>query len=206
MPKVKDIDKIRERKKGRKKVLRSVIASEKPEVGTIELRQFKRSDKLIGCNEALELYFKPAEGDYFRVVHNPPEVNDQLVQSEQHFEGLAPTMTDIPDTIAPDSNLDDQFDHIADWSLSFNIDEHLLAKNYWAGYDRRRNEAQKQKYVTRKGDVIALYRFTPRAGYIQRKPDDDGHVVLVEFDDFVLEDYRVKEFVLQPLTVYKNEQ
>lgn len=205
MLKVKDKTKLRERKKQRKKALRSFIATAAPEVETIEIRQFKRSEKLIGCNDALELYFIPAEGDYFRVVHNPPEVNDQLVQSEQHFEGLAPTMTDIPETIAPGSNMEDQFNHIADWALSFNIDEHQLAGNYWAGYDRRKNEAQKQKYVTRKGDVIALYRFTPRAGYIQRKPDDDGHVVLVEFDDFVLEDYRVKEFELKPLTAYKNE-
>ena len=76
----------------------------------------------------------------------------------------------------------------------------------WQGYDKRKTETQKQNYVTRKGDVMALYHFTPRAGFIQRQPDDDGHVVLVEFDDFVLEDYRVKEFVLRPLTYYRNEQ
>ncbi len=203
MLKEKDKSKLRERKKQRKKAFRSVIASE---VGSVELCQFKRADKLVGCNEAIEQKFEPAEGDYFRVVHNPPDQNDQLVQSEQEFEGLVPSMTNIPDTIAPGSTLEEQFEHIADWSLSFNIDASLLAGNYWGGYNRRKNENQKKNYVTRKGDVMALYRFTPRAGYIQREPDDNGHVVLVEFDDFVLEDYRVKEFGLPPLTAYKNEQ
>jgi len=206
MPKEKNKSKLRERKKQRKKTLRSIIASEASEVGSIELYQFKRFDKLVGCNEAIEQKFVPAEGDYFRVVHNPPELNDQLVQSEQEFEGLAPSMTNIPDTIAPGSTLEEQFEHIVDWSLSFNIDASLLAENYWDGYNKRKNENQKKNYVARKGDVMALYRFTPRAGYIQREPDDDGHVVLVEFDDFVLEDYRVKEFGLPPLTAYKNEQ
>ena len=95
MPKKKDISKIRERKKQRKIALRSVITSAMPDVGTIELRKFKRSDKFVGCNDALELCFKPAEGNYFRVVHNPPVLNDQLVQSEQIFEGLTPSMARI---------------------------------------------------------------------------------------------------------------
>lgn len=206
MPKKKDISKIRERKKQRKIALRSVITSAMPDVGTIELRKFKRSDKFVGCNDALELCFKPAEGNYFRVVHNPPVLNDQLVQSEQIFEGLTPSMANLPEVIAVGSSLEDQFDHIADWSLSFNISDEQLAEMYWGGYDKRKTETQKQNYVTRKGDVMALYHFTPRAGFIQRQPDDDGHVVLVEFDDFVLEDYRVKEFVLRPLTYYRNEQ
>lgn len=169
-------------------------------------RVFKRSGKFVGCNEALDQLFVPAEGEYYRVVHNPPEFNDQLVQSEQQFDGLAQSMPDIPDTIAPGSSIDEQFEHIADWSLSFNINDSMLARNYWKGYGKRKNETQKRNYVTRKGSVMALYRFTPLAGVIQRKPDDDGHVVLVEYEGFSLEDYRVKEFGLQPLTDYRNEK
>lgn len=206
MSKPKNIIKIRERKRQRKKINRSLLAESLQPSGPVTPRQFKRSDKLVGCNDALERFFMPAEGDYYRVVHNPPELNDQLVQSEQQFEGLAPSMNNLPDTIAVGSDMEDQFEHIADWSLSFNIDAYMLAENYWEGYNRRRNETQKNNYVTRKGDVMALYRFTPTAGYIQRKPDENGHVVLVEYDDFVLENYRVTEFGLRPLTDYRNEQ
>lgn len=169
------------------------------------LGRFKRANKLVGCNDAIETYFVPAEGNYYRIVHRPPQHNDELVQSEQVFEGLAPSMSDIPETIAPNSSIEDQLEHIANWALSFNVDEVSLANMYWKGYRLRKTEKQKRNYVTRKGDVIALYHLKPEAGVIQRNPDSDGHVVLVEYEDFVLEDYRIKEFGFKPLTDYRHE-
>lgn len=192
--------------KHKKKKQQDAQGNAKKESNVTVTHTFKRYDKFVGCNEALDKLFVPANGDYYRIVHNPPQLNDQLVQSEQHYEGLAPSMPNLPDTIEPGSSVEDQFEHIADWSLSFSNDDKLLANVYWAGYDKRKNETKKKDYVTRKGDVMALYHFTPAAGVIQREPDEDGHVILVEYDNFVLENYRVIDFGLKPLTDYRDEE
>lgn len=198
------LQELKKRRKKKKQRKAQENASMESNLGVPHI--FKRYDKFVGCNEALDKLFVPAEGDYYRIIHNPPQLNDQLVQSEQQYEGLAPSMSNLPDTIEPGSSIEDQFDHIADWSLSFSIDDKLLAKVYWGGYDKRKNETKKNEYVTRKGDVMALYHFTSTAGVMQREPDEDGHVVLVEYDDFVLENYRVVEFGLKPLTDYRDEE
>lgn len=198
------LQKLKKRRKEKERREAQENANLESDISTIHL--FKRYDKFVGCNEALDKLFVPAAGDYYRIVHNPPQLNDQLVQSEQQYEGLAPSMPNLPDTIEPGSSVEDQFEHIADWSLSFNVDDKLLANGYWAGYDKRKNEIKKKDYVTRKGDAMALYHFTPAAGVIQREPDEDGHVVLVEYDNFVLENYRVVDFGLKPLTDYRDEK
>lgn len=192
-----------------KRRLRKLLNPSNPKskkISRIVNKTFKRYEKFVGCNEALEKLFVPAHGEYYRIVHKPPQFNDQLVQSEQKFEGLAPSMCDLPEIIELGSNIKDQFDHISDWSLSFNVDDNKLAKVYWDNYDLRKNEKKKREFVIRKGDVMALYRLTPEAGVIQAEPDNDGHVVLVEYADFILENYRITEFGLKSLTDYANEK
>lgn len=166
---------------------------------------FKRADKFIGCNEALETMFIPANGKFYRVVHNPLQDNDSLVQSEQHFEGLAPSMSDLPETIEKGSSVEVQYDHIKGWSLSFNISERQLADNYWKYYKKRNTDSQRANYVMRKGDSIACYQLTPEAGLVQKDTDDDGHTVLVEYDDFTMEDYRDKEYGFKSLKDFEDE-
>lgn len=199
----------KQKKKKRKdpmlKAHRTVSSIQAPAGSVRELR-FKRADKYVGCNDAITAYFEPANGDYYRIVHNPPEHNDELVQSEQVFEGLAPSMTNIPDTIAPDSSVEEQFEHIAAYALSFGTNDELLAAKYWGEYGKRRNESQRSNFVRRKGNVMGLYHLLPEAGMMQRTPDEDGHTVLAEYDDFELERYRVKEFGLKPLTDYRHEE
>ena len=194
------------KKRRKKKKQQETQGSANIESNIATFHPFKRYDKFVGCNEALDKLFAPAEGDYYRIVHNPPQLNDQLVQSEQQYEGLAPSMPNLPDTIELGSSIEDQFEHIADWSLSFSVDDKLLASVYWAGYDKRKNEIKKKDYVNRKGDVMAPYHFTSAAGVMQREPDEDGHVVLVEYDDFVLDNYRVVDYGLKPLTDYRDEK
>lgn len=167
-------------------------------------KEFKRSDKFIGCNEALETLFVPANGSFFRVVHNPLEKNDELVQSEQMFEGLAPSLQ-IPETIEAGSNIDEQYEHIKDWSLSYNVDEEQLAALYWGGYDKRQTDSQKANYVRRKGDSIAKYNLVPETGLIQKEIDPNGHTVHVEYEDFVMENYRDKDYGFKPLIQYRHE-
>ena len=192
MQKVKDIEKIREKKRQRKQAIKAAIRP----------KAFKRASKLVGCDEALATMFKPANGIFFRIVHNPLEHNDELVQSEQNFEGLAPSMPNIAETITFGSSLEDQFDHISSWSLSFNINDSSLADFYWHEHDKRITPTQKDNFVRRKGTHIAKYHFTPNAGLIQNQIDENGHTVLVEYEDFVLDEYRVQEFGFKPLTDY----
>lgn len=168
-------------------------------------KKFKRSDKFLGCNEALESMFVPADGFFYRVVHNPLEANDELVQSEQVFEGLAPSVQ-LPDTIEAGSSIDEQYDHVRGWALSYNIDDKLLADFYWSQYNKRKTEAQKANFVRRLGDSIAKYNLSSETGLVQKNIDENGHTVHVEYDDFVMEEYRDKEFGFKPLKDYKDEE
>lgn len=210
MHKVKRKRFLQKQKKKKRKDLRrkanQTVPSMRATVGSVRERRFKRADKYVGCNDAITAYFAPANGDYFRIVHNPPEHNDELVQSEQVFEGLAPSMPNLPDTIAPGSSLEEQFEHIATYALSFGIDDEKLAAKYWGEYGKRKNDNQRSNFVKRKGDVMGLYHLLPEAGMMQKTPDEDGHTVLAEYDDFELERYRVKEFGLKPLTDYRHEE
>ena len=196
----------KQKKKRRKDMRRKTLQTTSSALAlgdSVRERCFKRADKYVGCNDAMTTYFAPANGDYYRIVHNPPEHNDELVQSEQFFEGLAPSMPNIPTTISPDSSLEDQFEHIAAYALSFGINDELLAAKYWREYGKRKNDSQRSNFVKRKGDVMGLYHLLPEAGMMQKIPDEFGHTVLAEYDDFELERYRVKEFGLKPLTDYK---
>ncbi len=210
MHKVKRKRFLQKQKKKKRKDLRRkahlTVSSVQVLAASVPERRFKRADKYVGCNDAMMTYFAPASGNYYRIVHNPPEHNDELVQSEQVFEGLAPSMSNIPDTIAPGSSLEEQFEHIAAYALSFGVDDEQLAAKYWREYGKRKNDSQRSNFVRRKGDVMGLYHLLPEAGMMQKTPDEYGHAVLAEYDDFELERYRVKEFGLKPLTDYKHEE
>jgi hypothetical protein len=173
---------------------------------SIDVARFKRADKFVGCEEALDQYFVPADGVMYRVVHDPMQKNDELVQNEQEFEGIANTRSDLPMTIAPNSPLEEQYEHLKENSLSFSLDKEKLAEWYWNNYDGRRTTAAKEKFETRIGTVIAKYNMVPEVGVMQREADPNGHLVIAEYVDVNLDDFRDKEFGLKPLTDYKHEK
>lgn len=172
---------------------------------SIDVAIFKRADKFVGCQEALDQYFIPADGVMYRAVHDPLQKNDELVQNEQEFEGIANTQSELPMTIAPNSPLEDQYEHLKENSLSFFLDIEKLAEWYWNNHDRRKNATAKARFVTRMGTAIAKYNMVPEVGVMQREADSNGHLVVAEYAGINLDDFRDKEFGLQPLTDYKNE-
>ncbi len=172
---------------------------------SLDVAKFKRADKFVGCEEALDLYFVPTDGVMYRIVHDPLQKNDELVQNEQEFEGIANTRSDLPMTIASNSPLEDQYEHLKENSLSFFLDNEKLAEWYWHNHDRRSTTA-KAKFVTRMGTAIAKYNMVPEVGVMQREADPNGHLVVAEYIGINLDDFRDKEFGLKPLTDYRNEK
>lgn len=85
------------------------------------------------------------------------------------------------------------------------MDEEQLAALYWGGDDKRQTDSQKANYVRRKGDSIAKYNLVPETGLIQKEIDPNGHTVHVEYEDFVMENYRDKDYGFKPLIQYRHE-
>jgi hypothetical protein len=72
--------------KNRKDKLRKLNGGVKNAAPTsIDVARFKRADKFVGCQEALDQYFIPADGVMYRAVHDPLQKNDELVQNEQEL-------------------------------------------------------------------------------------------------------------------------
>ena len=193
--------------KKRKDKLRKLNGGVKNAAPTsIDVARFKRADKFVGCQEALDQYFIPADGVMYRAVHDPLQKNDELVQNEQEFEGIANTQSELPMTIAPNSPLEDQYEHLKENSLSFFLDIEKLAEWYWNNHDRRKNTTAKARFVTRMGTAVAKYNMVPEVGVMQREADSNGHLVVAEYAGINLDDFRDKEFGLKPLTDYRNER
>lgn len=195
---------IKQNKKRKDKLRKLNGGVKKAASSSVDVARFKRADKFVGCEEALDQYFVPADGVMYRIVHDPLQKNDVLVQNEQEFEGIANTRSDLPMTIAPNSPLEDQYEHLKENSLSFFLDNEKLAMWYWHKHDRRSAMA-KAKFVTRLGTAIAKYNMVPEVGMMQREVDSNGHLVVAEFVGINLDDFRDKEFGLKPLTDYRNE-
>lgn len=194
---------IRQKKKRKEKLQKLSGGVKEVAPSRIDVTKLKRADKFVGCEDAFDLYFVPADGVMYRIVHNPMQKNDELVQNEQEFEGIANTRSDLPMTIAPNSSIEDQHEHIKENSLSFNLDIEQLAKGYWDYHDKKRTPTAKEKYIARMGTAVAMYRMAPEVGVMQREADPNGHLVVAEYAGINLEDYRDKAFGLKPLTDYK---
>ncbi len=196
---------IKKNKKRKDKLRKLNGGAKKAAPASIDVARFKRADKFVGCEDALGLYFVPADGVMYRIVHDPLQKNDELVQNEQEFEGIANTRSDLPMTIAPDSPLEDQYEHLKENSLSFSLDIEKLAEWYWDNHDSRKTLKSKERFVTRMGTAIAKYNMAPEVGVMQREADPNGHLVVAEYVGINLDDFRDKSFGLKPLTDYRNE-
>lgn len=194
---------IKQKKKRKEKLLKRSSAGNGTAVVTVAKR-FKRADKFVGSEAALDAYFVPADGLMYRVVHNPVNENDYRVQSEQEFEGIANTQSDLPYTVAPGSAIEEQYEHLRDWMLSYYLDDKQLADDYWGYHDKRMTSGARENYKTKRGTVVAKYKMLPVVGVMQRDPDPNSHLVVAEYEDINLEDYRDKEFGLKPLTDYRK--
>lgn len=195
-------------KKKRKEKFRKLGGVEKSaaETGMSVTKKFKREDKFIGCDEALKVFFIPADGVMYRIVHNPLQRNDELVQNEQEFEGFEKQTLDLPMTVAPGSTIEEQYEHVREWSLSFYLNLNELVNAYWKYYDKRKTVEAKEKYLIKRGTSIAKYNLVPEVGLMQRQPDVNSHMVVAEYEGIVFDDYRDKAFGLPPITRTKKDE
>ena len=196
---------IRQKKKRREKLRKSSGREGVSALTGIEIaKRFKRAGKFVGGEDALEVYFVPADGEMYRIVHDPLHKNDELVQNEQVFEDLTMMRRDLPMTVAPDTPIGDQYIHIKEWSLSFYLDKEQLAKDYWKNHDSRKTLKAKERYELRMGTAMAKYIMTSDFGFMQRDPDANSHLVVAEYEGINLEDFRDKSFGLPPLTDFRD--
>ena len=194
---------IKQRKKRKEKLRKRDGATNSP-VAAVVAKKFKRADKFVGSEEALEAYFIPADGVMYRLVHDPVNENDYRVQNEQEFDGIANTRSDLPFTVAPGSTKEEQYEHLKEWMLSYYLDDERLAKDMLRYHDKRKTDAAKEKFKAKMGFSVAKYNMLPEVGVMQREPDPNTHLVVAEYEDINLEDYRDKEFGLKPLTDYRD--
>ena len=194
---------IKQRKKRKEKLRKRDGATNSP-VAAVVAKKFKRADKFVGSEEALEAYFIPADGVMYRLVHDPVNENDYRVQNEQEFDGIANTRSDLPFTVAPGSTKEEQFEHLKEWMLSYYLDDERLAKDMLRYHDKRKTDAAKEKFKAKMGFSVAKYNMLPEVGVMQREPDPNTQLVVAEYEDINLEDYRDKEFGLKPLTDYRD--
>ncbi len=194
-------------KKKRKKKLRKLNGGIKHATPSrIDITKLKRADKFVGAEEAFDLYFVPVDGTMYRLVHDPINENDYKVQSEQEFEGIANTRLDLPFTVAPGSTIEEQYEHLKEWMLSFYLDDEKLADDMLRYFSKRKSAASKEKFKKKMGFNIAKYNMFPRVGAMQREPDPNSHLVVAEYAGINLEDFRDKEFGLKPLADYGYEK
>lgn len=194
---------IKQRKKRKEKLQKRDGATNSP-VAAVVAKKFKRADNFVGSEEALKAYFIPADGVMYRLVHDPVNENDYRVQNEQAFDGIANTRSDLSFTVAPGSTKEEQFEHLKEWMLSYYLDDERLAKDMLRYHDKRRTDAAKEKFKAKMGFSVAKYNMLPEVGVMQREPDPNTHLVVAEYEDINLEDYRDKEFGLKPLTDYRD--
>ena len=198
---------IKQKKKRKEKLHKHGGVGENATMVTADVaKRLKRADKFVGSEEALAAYFIPADGVMYRVVHDPIVENDYRVQNEQEFEGIASTRSELPFTVAPGSPIEEQYEHLKEWMLSYYLDEEKLAESYWKYHDKRKTSAARETYKIKKGTAVAKYNMLPEVGIMQREADPNTHLVVAEYEDINLEDYRDKEFGLKPLTDYRNGQ
>lgn len=195
----------KQKKKRKEKLLKRGGVARNGIANASVAKPFKRADKFVGSEDALAAYFIPADGVMYRVVHEPVNENDYRVQSEQEFEGIANTQSDLPYTVAPGSTLEEQYDHLKDWMLSYYLDDKQLADDYWKYHDKRKTSAARENYKIKRGTAVAKYNMLPEVGVMQREADPNTHLVVAEYEGIDLENYRDKEFGLKPLTDYRNE-
>lgn len=194
---------IRQKKKRKEKLQKLSGGVKVVAPSRIDVTKLKRADKFVGSEEAFDLYFVPADGTMYRLVHDPINENDYKVQSEQEFEGIANTKSDLPFTVAPGSTIEEQFEHLKEWMLSFYLDDEKLAEDMWRYYSKRKTAVSKENFKTKMGFNVAKYNMLPLVGAMQRAPDTNSHLVVAEYAGINLEDYRDKAFGLKPLTDYK---
>lgn len=195
---------IRQKKKRKEKLLKRGGAGANGPASAFVARPFKRAGKFVGSEDALGAYFVPADGEMYRVVHDPVIENDYRVQNEQEFEGIANTRLDLPYTVAPGSTIEDQLEHLKENMLSFYLDDEKLAEEMLGYYDKRKTTAAKEKFKKKMGFSVAKYNMLPEVGVMQREADPNTHLVVAEYEGVNLEDYRDKEFGLKPLTDYRK--
>lgn len=194
---------IRQKRKRKEKLQKLTGGVKNIAPSRIDVTKLKRADKFVGAEEALDLYFVPADGTMYRLVHDPINENDYKVQSEQEFEGIANTRSDLPFTVAPDSTIEEQYEHLKDWMLSFYLDDEKLAEDMLRYFSKRKTVASNEIFKKKMGFNVAKYNMIPLVGAMQREPDTNSHLVVAEYADINLEDYRDKAFGLKPLTDYK---
>lgn len=155
-------------------------------------RNFKFADALEGCEDAINKYMVAADCVVYRLVHNPFNNIDELPNSVRKWENLTDDEIKLNIKLPNESSIEEQWEHVRNYSLSFNISLESLAQFMQGMYYKRKTDRQKDNFLKNMGDTIAPLHLSPKDGMIQKDPDEEsnpGHVVMQPYEDFKLEDH-----------------
>ena len=170
-------------------------------------RVFKYAEALEGCEEAIDKFMGEPNGVYYRLVHDPLHPNDEIPQPLQEWEGLTVGQVPLPTKLGKGKSVEEQWEHVRNYSPSYNVSDEKLARFFLSMLDKRKTERQKQKLLDKKGDTIVAVRLNPDDGRIQQRPDDtpEGHLVFQPFEGFEMSEHIDYTFEPKKLMDYRHE-
>lgn len=167
--------------------------------------RFMFEDYLVNCNDAIDQRMIPANGTYYRVVEDPEREKDIRPTSLWKFENLAES-ENMGLTIPAGEDIETQWKQVKDYSPSFNTSAEGAASMLMKFYKNRKTIKQKEKFLNEKGHFVKSYNLRPNDGYIQKEPDESGHVIFQPFEGFDLKEHVNKDFQVKPFISFQDDE
>ena len=163
--------------------------------------QYMFQEYHVNCGDALSL-MTPADGRIYRLAHNPNQEIDIYPTSLWDYESLTPIRIEQPVTIPPNSSIEEQIEHIREYTPSFNISIEGVIKPFIPRFEKMKTFSQFNKFKDRKGSHIYAYDVKPIDGKMMI--ESDGHVSFLPYEGFTLEEHIAKEFTPIPIENYNK--
>lgn len=154
-------------------------------------QKYMFQEYLVNCDDALDL-MGPANGRIYRLAHNPNIKIDTYPTALWDYENLAPKKIDIPQTIPPNSCLEDQQTQLREYTLSFNTSAEGAVKPFINRLKKMKTEEQLSNFKKKKGSHIFAYDVCPMDGLMWT--ESDGHISFLPYDGFSLDNRQAKDF------------
>lgn len=162
--------------------------------GNVNYESLQHYDLMLNCLDIVRDDYQLQEGDYYRVVHCPIDINDNLAQRFQKFDSLVSTSISLPEQIANNAPIDEKRDFLKDLALSFNVSYESLEQFALYNYNKRKSITSRDLLKNKWGKFIVKVHITPECGLVEKNIGKDGHVNILPFEGFDLSQLIDKEF------------
>lgn len=140
---------------------------------------------LLNCEDAISEMI-PANGRFYRLVHEQYMDIDIYPTSLWDYDSLTPKRVDLPATISEGSPKDDQINQVKDYLPSFNVADYGAIKPFLNGF-LKKTESARKNFLLKKGNVVRAYDLKPEDG--RMLVEDDGQVLFQPIVGFELKEH-----------------